>query len=441
MIAHTAVPSAPILRREHREAVPVLFNTVLISEIDAACHSALPIAGHTVLPSSYTLRLHRFAVATAGSVLEAREVTMGKSDVKVAATLRHLLQAADPIPVFNEIPDGLNLEEFFTRYIWKRGPRATIAVRRDAVRSLMVTMRPFSETTVSTLLRKVTIDRKHELRILSLFSEILEIVAAIDDRSVTAQSAVERFFFYYALRNFWKENAARRRPFVDFIMQPALLADAYTAVVAALAASNSPCRTTQYRGELVYGFLSAHFSFDEFLKQRIALTAFDVRISQALSTPEPFIEKQFPVTKAAKPGKFDKHVWMAEQAEKLREKEDLLEIFRGAAHESNPIWKLREMTRALSLAQQFFSSNCPPTTELGADEFTPIMIGCVIFANPPYLFSNLIYIIEFCIAEQFNAVFDQILVQPITVLKVVVMEVMPEINLAEFARTPLGGLV
>jgi hypothetical protein len=145
----------------------------------------------------------------------------------------------------------------------------------------------------------------------------------------------------------------------------------------------------------------------------------------------------FPVTKAAQPGKFDKQTWLREHAEKLQEKEDMLEVFRNAALESSPQRKLNEMGRGLELARVFFSQACPPTTELGADEFTPIMIAYVIQANPPFLLSNLVYIIEFCNPPEFSVVFGSSIVHALTVIRVVVSDILPDVDLTTMTRMPL----
>jgi hypothetical protein len=440
MITHTATASAPIFRKEHRQAVPVLFATVLMSAIDEACFSALPIGGCPFITDTYSLALHQVPVEGDDSLLEGRETTMAAVNTRIEASLRHLLQAADPIPDFKEIPDGLDLEEFFVRYLWKRGRRATIARRRDLVRSLQVTMKPFCEATVMNALRRVTIERKHELRILSLFTEIIETLAGMDDRGQESIASVEKVLYYTTLKGFWNTHQAKKKPFVKYIAQPALLTEGYTAVMTALAASGEPCASSKYRAELVYGFLSADFVMEDFFTERSSLAMYDVKISQALTVPQKFIAKQFPVVQAAVPGKFNKQLWMAEQAVRMSERQDLLDIFRIAAMEPNPMCKLRQMATGLHCARTFFTQNCPPTTELGADEFTPIMIAYVIFANPPFLLSNLVYIIDFCNSQDYGTLFESLIVHPMTVIKVIVNEVIPDLELASVVRVPLHGL-
>jgi hypothetical protein len=381
------------------------------------------------------------SVATQGeSVMAGPDVTMARDDARLEASLRHLLQAADPIPRFREVPGGLDLRTFFERYLWRRGPRRALRLREDLFQTLEVLMRPFTEAGILAALRKVTLDRKREIRILSAFSDILEIVHAHEVRTSAARGHVEKVFLYTGLARFWCDNRSLRKQFAEYVCQPALLENSFTALTAALCACKEPCAASKLHIRvLAYGFLTTEFDFDEFRAHRPALAVFDAQIAQALASPAWFVDKQIPPpARPYDPEKFDKGAWLRAQLEQLKGREDLFEVVRGACCESSPLRKLEQLSQALGLARGFFSRNCPATTELGADEFTPIMISFLVLANPPHLMSNLVYIVDFCYSERFGSLFESVVVQPAGMLKMIVSETLPNFDLGLVTRMQFG---
>jgi hypothetical protein len=287
---------------------------------------------------------------------------------------------------------------------------------------------------VTSLLRKVTLDRKREIRILSVFNDVLDIVQSLEKRTAPARSHLEKVFFYNGLTQFWETRIPHRKRFPEYVRRPTLLTESFTVVSAALAALRHPCALRRAYGDLlVYGFLTSEFSFDEFRSLRSDLSAPDARVTQALAFPDAIIRRQIPPPAA--PRRLDKHSWLALQVDRLRLREDLLDCARDACIESTPLRKLDRLGHALSVARAYFSQECPPAIELGADEFTPIMIVYLALANPPYLVSNLVYIIDFCYSEAFGALFETSIVQPAGTLRLLITEALPGFDLASVTRS------
>jgi hypothetical protein len=187
---------------------------------------------------------------------------------------------------------------------------------------------------------------------------------------------------------------------------------------------------------LVDGFLTSHFSFEQFRGLRPDLAVYDEQIRRALTEPAGLTAQLFPRGGGA--GKLDKNSWLRPELDDLRERSDLLDVVCGAALESTPLRKLAELAHGLALARAFFLGRCPPALELGADEFTPISIAYVYIANPPFLLSNLIYLGEMCYRPEFDAVVGQTIAPAAGVLVMGCRETVPDVDLSRLtsARFP-----
>jgi hypothetical protein len=428
MATNTAKQVAPVLTLAHRENVPSLFERMLLSDVDVSACSSLHMDGTFCAPQEYSLKLVRVPVETRGSSLV--DSPEGASTLAVAdGHLRHLLQSADPLPLFNKVPRRLDLGRFLDEFLVKRGPRDSLTGRRDAAEALRVMVRPFAEASVQAIAKRVSVDRKRELRILTLIQDMIQFVKQIKDDSEDIRDNTEKAFYYQFLREFWPQQ--KRPPLAEVFQQPQLLGESFRAITAALA-RDSKIRFAQ---ELAYGFLTADFNFTAFKAARPELTRLDVRVAQKLAAPEAVIEVDFPTSlRTESPGKFNKVAWMVAQLDKLKQREDLLDIVRNACYESSPIRKVGEFQRALTEATTFFAKDFPPSIDMGADEFTPIMISYLAIANPVDFVSNLIFLVEFCGQAALAGMFEDQILHPIMTLHAVCMRVLPDVDLKTLTR-------
>jgi hypothetical protein len=91
--------------------------------------------------------------------------------------------------------------------------------------------------------------------------------------------------------------------------------------------------------------------------------------------------------------------------------------------------KVREFQRAFNEATAFFAKDFPPSMDMGADEFTPIMISFLVIANPIDFVSNLIFLAEFCGQTALAGMFEDLILLPIMALRAVCMRVLSDVDL------------
>ena len=90
---------------------------------------------------------------------------------------------------------------------------------------------------------------------------------------------------------------------------------------------------------------------------------------------------------------------MYTRCQELKKQDELIEIFKGACEESNPLRKAREMDHGIGMAIAFMSQGFPPNAEIGADETLPMTLAYLIIVNPPFTGSNLVYLHQYCSTE------------------------------------------
>jgi hypothetical protein len=382
----------------HSDAVPSLFEWILLSNLDFNIDSALKVGDKLILPPEYELGLYSRPTDGAGDEeLFRPEPTMAASDRRPEAFLRHLLQAADPIPVFTAPRTNLTLRGFFSDYLQNRGSPESKGFRRAAVQQLFRTVQPFRESTLRSILRKVNFERKKEIRILSLFTEIQEILGKGHAATANSRAHCERVFYYNMLSKLWKDNAnmVKNLPFPKLCSQPSSLLQAYKAMTEKLEAIPQLRQNANLAGELAYGFLTRHFDFETFRKLRSNLSALDAKLDRAIEDPSRTIDLLFqPGATAGK--KFDMVAWMRGELAKLKERPDLLAFVRNGCVESSPMLKVRFLMDGMTAVRAFLIRNLPPAEEIGADEFTPALICYVVIAKPHAIVSNFAFLGDFC---------------------------------------------
>jgi hypothetical protein len=417
MATHSVRHMVPVLTLHHREQVPSLFDSLLLSDLDMAAYTAVVNGIPFNSPPEWVLQVVHTTVETVGdSLFESSEHTMRSN------TEGHLLQNADPLPTFHEIPDGLDIDTFLDEYLLNRGTRRSRTGRRDSLAALRTFVRPFTEGQIGNLARRVSIDRKREILLLTIVQDMTAIVGDIRNESHAIRENAERVFYYVYHRKFWAEQ---RRVNIDAIFaHPNLLFESIAAVTRSFGKSH-----TKFAPQLIYGFVTAEFDFAAFKQARPELIALDVRVAQALAEPDSITAADFPRTNVDNPNKFNKAAWMLDQIEKLKGRRDLLDIVKVACLESSPARKISEFQRGLREARNFFAKDFPPSMEMGEDEFTPIMIAYVTIANPLDLVSNFVFIAEFCGAAAISHLFEAMIIHPMVVLKAICNLTISEVDI------------
>jgi hypothetical protein len=410
----------PTITVNHRDDVPTLFDLVLLSDLDFNVHASLALGGFLVHPQEYSVGLyHRPSDANRDALVYRPDGTMA-GGARAAAHLRHLLQAADALPNFQSVPAGLTIQKFFTEYLEDRGDPDTDSLRTSAVRFL--TRRALTEGDVSGLLQDVTMTRTLEIRVLSVFTEIQGVLTTVQELSQAVSEQVERAFYMSLLKPFWRAHESLRPNFAEICARPEGLVTSFNAVRADLAKLDSPLAACAFPCVLIYGFLSQNFKFEEFRRARPNLKKLDERVRTGIADPEPVIEVQFAGSGGAK------GAWLRKRLMEMKAEEDILDFVRVACDASVPLEKLRAFLLAFGMARMFFIQDAGPKNELGADEFTPMLICYVVIANPNAIVSNLAYLADLCGNPEFEVLFDEA-TEPMVILRSVVTQALPGVNL------------
>jgi hypothetical protein len=416
-MTRAGVPSKfTLFTEDDRETVPALFQPVLLSTFDFNACSALQLPdAQFVHPTEYEVRAYlHTGEQEASSIHNAPDPTMTIDHLRVEAAMRHLLQDADPIPQFKIVPTGLTIERFFVDYLLRRGPRGTFSCRYDNLTTIRWKSVFFSnENEIRSALSRTTLERKKEIRALSAFTVMWETFSLISKETQLAREAVQKLFSWLPVFSWCSRHV--HTPLPAYVRNPSALVTDFVELQESWAADRL-LPTPQ--PELLYAFLTRHLSFEAFRKSLPRIQALDGELTGLFrDAGNRLCDELFPV--AASHGQWNISQWMRERVNRLRSCPDALDILCVAAVESSPIRKLQEFGRAFQIMRKDVLQSAPPSKEIGEDELLPAQIGFVIVANPPALASNLAFICEFCGPSQYDQLFRNSLIQPLSILKLI----------------------
>jgi hypothetical protein len=345
----------------------------------------------------------------------------GQNDPRAA--IRHLLQAADPIPNFTQLPVGLNIQDFFMEFLVRRGRRHGLVLREECA-TVIEKKCHWNAEKILFAMKDATLERTKEIKALSAFTRITGIYGQFDLLSKDAIQNTEKLLVAAFER---PKLTFQRRSMEDYIKDPALLSADFSRL-------NSGGNQSIHIPEMIYGFLTTQFDFERFRKVRSDCVRLDESLEFLIQqNKDQFIQDLFP--QRENPGKrFNTQKWLLEHMMSIQtENEELLEILRRAFLESNPLRKLSQITNGIAQVNKYLLSELPPTAELGADEYLPVMIAYFFMANPKYIVSNYVFIHDFCVSPAYGALFQNSLVQPRSVLRII-MEKLPKFQPAKLFR-------
>jgi hypothetical protein len=391
----------PYLDEDDKTDLPLLFQRCLISSVDLNCYCALPIRGQLVMPSVYEVYAYMMAGEEEGfSVHNLAELTM--TGLRPGAALRHLLQAADPLPEFDVEPE-LPPRDFFIQYLARRGPHETYAARMELFEALDASVDWKNRSQLNGLVRKASLERTKELRALSAFSRIDEKYRVLDALSGEVREDIRKAFAFRLLLPTFKRK----------VRNPIGPADA-AALLADFPKANTPPppnlgRNASFFPELAYGYLTQRVSFEAFRQARQDLRDLDQALNQRIGRESSELI----------PGLFQTNEWLHGEVMSLRSRPYLFEIIQRAAMESNPIPKVAEFARVFGTVSKVLALT-KANKGLGEDEFMPAKVAFVFLSNPPWLASNFVFINQFCLRRELEGLFDDSAVLPNAVLTYVI---------------------
>jgi hypothetical protein len=431
-----------IFKEEDRDTVPALFQPVLLSTFDFNTWAAVQLPGSQfVHPSVYEARAYLHTGEEETFCLHnAIEATMTVDHLRVEAALRHLLQDADPIPLFKRVPDGLTIRDFFRQYLLRRGPRETLTRRYDNLMAIEWKSVVFSdEKKLRGALAGAPLERRKEIRALSAFTRLWETFAQTNKETQSARDSIQQLFYSYPVFR-WCDKFAPS-PLPPYVRNPALLIPDFFKLKDRWTAEPLFTAPQPLISEIIYAYLTRTLSFDVFVKSKPDLEAMDRELYDCFKRKsETLCNELFPVT-ATVPGHWNKNKWLRERLELMKSRPEFFDRLRFAAVESAPFHKLQEFGKAFRLIRRYVAENFPPSKDLGEDELLPVQIASVILANPPGLASNLGFICEFCGSPRYERLFHQLLVQPLSVLRMVckyLRNVQPLIDLGYVSTADLA---
>jgi hypothetical protein len=389
-LTRAAVPT-PLLTETERNNVPSLFQSVLLSDFDTNAYTSLQTHSPFRFPLSYRLRSAMPDDEDEFSCdLNRLDQTMLVTD-RPEVHLRHLLQAADPIPRFLSVPKGLTIIDFFNRYLVNRGPSESVLMRAKAVAVLQKLCRSFSESSIVSTLRNVSLERKKEICALSAFTSIANLYTGLDADGLNARTDVQRVL-YSVLVGELLEGKFRAKPMAEYVNSPVDLARTFIQLSKLIEASGA-YRHSPFTPVLVYGYLTREFSFEAFRGLRPALGELDAKLGESLG--ERAGQAIDALLNTTRKSKYD---MLTAILGEIRKQDEIMEILRAAFTEENPIAKVGLAMRSFNGMRKCVAESVL-SEDLGADEIWPLLACFIIIVNPPFCMSNWVYIHDFCDGE------------------------------------------
>jgi hypothetical protein len=383
-----------LLDIDDRRAAPALFQRILVSSLDDEGWACI----RNQVEFSDSTRFRVWARMAKGeeekqSIHNLLEQTMA-NDTGSNAALRHLLQAADPLPDFQCAPRGMSIHQFFVDYVLTRGSRETLDKRFEAMDTLEKKHCLKSERSVHEFLKGVRLERTKELLALSVFRHIQEKFIFLNEECREICDDVETVLFSIPIHDFLFKHGLHNKS-KDVMKSMDDLDVNYSRAIAEYEReAKGGCILTYFMGShrmIILGFLTAHFDFHVFRGKRRDLKSLDAKMSELFKTEcDAVIARVFPRSETPPDhGRFNKALALARQTEILkRDRDDILEIVRGAFMEPTPLRKMKELLHGRVAIEKFYNSVCPPSVELGEDDWMPIMAVSLFLAQPQFAASN-----------------------------------------------------
>jgi hypothetical protein len=404
----------PWLPYGDKEACPSLFQRVVMSQLDFNTYSAASIHGQLVPIDTFSASAYLMTGENEAECLHNRlESTLQGSDDPRSA-IRHLLQTADPIPVFTAIPASLTIQDFFTEYLISRGPRQT-RVRREECASVLETKCQWDQVRLGKAMQEATLERTKEIKALSAFTRIAGTYTYIHNVTEKVIVEIEKVLVSVVFTSRFAKRFTARRSFDDYVKKPAQLVDDYLLLTSGIQETDPHGLTA------AYSFLTASFDFEKFRNLRSDCARLDQILGPKLEREQTsIIAALFPRAAEQSTG-FNKQKFLYESILAIQEKNpECLDILRRAFREASPIIKLDEIVSGIAEMRKYIQTNAPPTMDLGEDEWLPLTLAYFYLANPQFIVTNYVFVHDFCYPSNYGALFATTVVQPISSLQMLV---------------------
>jgi hypothetical protein len=198
-----------------------------------------------------------------------------------AAAMRHLLQGADPIPVFAEIDQRMSVSSFFDEYLVNSGPFETYSVREKNFEVLDRRCQ-WDEERLQLAIDRAVLSRTKEIRALSAFSKIAETYTLFDQQTDQSRFETEQVFVGVMLEDAMPRKIRAHRSMNEYTRDPDYLGRDFSLFLQeaeAAVTSNGyffPC--------VVFGLLTCQFDFARFRQLRTDLPSLDETLRETIET-------------------------------------------------------------------------------------------------------------------------------------------------------------
>jgi hypothetical protein len=203
-----------LLTAEDRKAIPALFQRLLMTQVDFNSYSAASIHGQFVDPVEYKIGAYlRSGETEQESLYNVVEMTMSPESIEGNAAMRHLLQAADPVPVFVAIAPNTTVECFFRDYLLNRGPIDEYPQRHACYQALERWSR-WDPRLLQAAFRDAPLERTKEIAALSAFTRVTQTYLKLDQLTRPLRDSIRSSPFSWSRcsnLNF-KANSSRKDP-------------------------------------------------------------------------------------------------------------------------------------------------------------------------------------------------------------------------------------
>lgn len=420
--------SKSFLTKKDKENVPSLFNAYMFSSLDIALFN-----GSYIEPTEYRIIMcDRKNSLLHGNI---HNYYMKESYLTTESLLCGLLEYSDNIPHFDELPE-INIKEFILTYLVNRGDIDLYPKRLEFAKMIEMKCGFDNESNLIHSLKRIDIDSKNIIRSLSSLTKIEKSLLSLNKKITNTLISMNNFTIWINLMAMFSDKLPNKHKLVLYLKSPAMFINDFKAFNTIVKESN--CFNfidNKKLLNLTYSLMSRDFDFFIYSNSLKQLKIYDDSIFEKLSTLlSVFLDQSFPIPKEYNPNHKPKSLILREVCQKLRFCSDIMEMLIIGFHEILPLRKLSMISEALNKTNAFFIKNIPPTMELGADEKTPIYVLLFLYANPPRIASNYVFLNDYCYSSDFGGIFDNCILSILSTCKLVFNLIYPNLSLDDYCR-------
>lgn len=318
----------------------------------------------------------------------------------ISPMIRHLLQRADPIPIFKKVPEDMSIANFLYIFLVKHGDRPYLAEREiqyDQIMNLVSTFN-LNQKTIEDSLSFIRFKRKKSIRVLSTFTPIEIKIIRLNQ---TIESPVSNLYtLCEANHKIFLQLSSTKKP-AEIVKVPSLITSEFELLKQRL--SEFPeSKLMKFKDKIIYAILFDKIDLETYsiLRGKMkklphTLSEYDkIFFEKAKFKFVDFLSSSFllNISKSSQK-KFNIWRYLEQKITSIQvSRKEIVEIFIDAFNEVSMVRKIEQITTAMELFQSYLLSDLPPNEEMGTDQLLPSTAALILQISPPMAITNLAYL-------------------------------------------------